>query len=187
MGVTVFDVIFPTFVSLSGCRLAFAYHRRVDPIATARRAVVLFGVGLLYNAVITATFNPLELRLAGALQVYAALVLVVALLHLALHSTRAWAVTSIGLAAMWTAVSWPYNSQCPTGQPTRSCNLSNAIDLRLIPAQHLYRQGALGHDPDGLAAIVDALTTMLVGATAWRNHSWPWATTLCCSLSARTW
>ena len=61
------------------------------------------------------------------------------------------------------------------------------FDLRLIPAQHLYRQGALGHDPEGLAAIVGALITMLVGVTAWRNPLWPWATTLCCSLSARTW
>ena len=166
LGVTVFDLIFPTFVSLSGCGLAFAYARRVDPLVTARRVVVLFGVGLLYNAVVTETFNPLELRLAGPLQVYAALVLVVALLHLVLHSVRAWAVATVGLAVVWTAVSWAYNTRCPTGQPTRSCNLSTALDLRLIPTEHLYRQGALGHDPEGIAAIVGALITMMVGVTA---------------------
>ena len=166
MGVTVFDLIFPTFVSLSGCGLAFAYARRVDPLVTARRVAVLFGVGLLYNAVVTETFNPLELRIAGPLQVYAVLVLVVALLHLVLRGIRPWAVATVALATVWTAVSWAYNSQCPTGQPTRSCNLSAAIDLRLIPAEHLYRQGALGHDPEGLAAIVGALITMMVGVTA---------------------
>ena len=166
MGVTVFDLIFPTFVSLSGCGLAFAYARRVDPLVTAQRVAVLFGVGLLYNAVVTETFNPLELRIAGPLQVYAVLVLVVALLHLVLRGIRPWAVATVALATVWTAVSWAYNSQCPTGQPTRSCNLSAAIDLRLIPAEHLYRQGALGHDPEGLAAIVGALITMMVGVTA---------------------
>jgi predicted acyltransferase len=128
--------------------------------------VVLFGVGLLYNMVVTSTLDPRELRLAGPLQVYAALVLAVALLHLVLRSIRAWAITTVVLAAVWTAISWAYNSQCPTGIPTRSCNLSEAIDLRVIPAQHLYRQGALGHDPEGLAAIVGALITMLVGVTA---------------------
>lgn len=127
---------------------------------------MLFGVGLLYNAVVTETFNPLELRIAGPLQVYAVLVLVVALLHLVLRGIRPWAVATVALATVWTAVSWAYNSQCPTGQPTRSCNLSAAIDLRLIPAEHLYRQGALGHDPEGLAAIVGALITMMVGVTA---------------------
>lgn len=166
LGVTVFDLIFPTFVSLSGCGLAFAYNRRVDPLVTARRVIVLFGAGLLYSAVVTETFNPLELRIAGPLQVYAALVLAVALLHLVLHSTRAWAVATVGLAGVWTAISWAYNTQCPTGQPTRSCNLSAAIDLRLIPAEHLYKQGTLGHDPEGLAAIVGALITMLIGVTA---------------------
>ncbi|MGI8947252.1 MAG: heparan-alpha-glucosaminide N-acetyltransferase domain-containing protein [Ornithinimicrobium sp.] len=168
LGVTVFDLVFPTFVSLSGCGLAFAYARRVDPLVTARRVVVLFGVGLVYNAVVTRTWNPLELRLAGPLQVYAVLVLVVALLHLVVHGVRVWAGVTIGLAAVWTAVSWAYNTQCPTGQPTRSCNLSAAIDLRLIPAEHLYRQGTLGHDPEGLAAIVGALITLLVGVTAGR-------------------
>lgn len=166
LGVTVFDLIFPTFVSLSGCGLAFAYHRRVDARVTARRVVVLFGVGLAYNVVVTSNLDPRELRLAGPLQVYAALVLAVALLHLILHSTRAWAIVTVGLAAVWTAISWAYNAQCPIGIPTRSCNLSAAIDLRVIPTEHLYRQGALGHDPEGLAAIVGALITMLVGVTA---------------------
>lgn len=165
-GVTLFDLVFPTFVSLSGAGLAFAYARRVDPLVTARRVVVLFGVGLVYNAVVTRTLDPPELRLAGPLQVYAVLVLVVALLHLLMHGVWAWAAATIGLAAVWTAVSWTYNTQCPTGQPTRSCNLSAAIDLRLIPAQHLYQQGTLGHDPEGLAAIVGALITLMVGVTA---------------------
>lgn len=168
LGVTVFDLIFPTFVSLSGCGLAFAYHRRVDALVTARRVVVLFGVGLLYNAVVTGIYNPLELRLAGPLQVYAVLVFVVALLHLVLHSARVWAAATIGLAAVWTAVSWAYNAQCPTGAPTRSCNLSAAIDLRIIPTEHLYRQGVLGHDPEGMASVIGALITMMVGVTAGR-------------------
>lgn len=166
LGVTVFDLVFPTFVALSGCGLAFAYARRVDPRVTARRVVVLAGVGLLYNALFAQTWNPLELRLAGPLQVYAVLVLVVALLSLVLRDVRAWAITTVGLAVVWTTLTWAFNQHCPTGQPTRSCNLSAAVDLRLLPAQQLYQQGSLGHDPEGLPAIVGALLTLLVGVTA---------------------
>lgn len=167
-GVTVFDLVFPTFVALSGCGLAFAYANRVDPLVTARRVVVLAGVGLIYNALVTQTWNPLELRLAGPLQVYAVLVLVVAVLSLVLHDVRAWALTTVGLAAVWTAATWAYNQECPMGQPTRSCNLSAAVDLRLFGPEQLYRQGALGHDPEGLPAIAGALITLLVGVTAGR-------------------
>ncbi len=167
-GVTVFDLVFPTFVALSGCGLAFAYANRVNPLVTARRVVVLAGVGLIYNALVTQTWNPLELRLAGPLQVYAVLVLVVALLSLVLHGVRAWALTTVALAAGWTAATWAYNQECPMGQPTRSCNLSAAVDLRLFAPEQLYRQGALGHDPEGLPAIVGALITLLVGVTAGR-------------------
>ena len=166
LGVTAFDLIFPTFVTLSGCGLAFAYARRVDPWTTARRVVVLFGAGLLYNAALTGNLDPTSLRFLGPLQVYAVLVLVVALLHLVVHRLRTWVAVTIGWAAVWTAASWAFYRQCPTGVPTRSCNLSAAVDLRLFPADHLYRQGALGHDPEGLAAMAGALLTMLVGVTA---------------------
>lgn len=166
LGVTFFDVIFPLFVGLSGCGLAFAYSRRVSGWVTARRAVVLITVGLVYTAIVTRATDLSELRLAGPLQVYGVLTVVVALLHLVLRSVRAWTLTTIGVAVVWTTVFWTYHSGCPTGGPTRTCNLSAAVDLRLLPAGNLYLGGDLGHDPEGLIAIVGCLVTMLVGVTA---------------------
>lgn len=166
LGVTVFDLIFPTFVLLSGCGLAFAYSRRVNARVTVRRVVVLFVVGLVYTAIVSGTTNPLELRLFGPLQVYAVLVLAVVLLTSVLRDVRAWALATTALALIWTAVTYAFNNSCPTGIPTRSCNLSAAADLSLFPPAQLYRQGALGHDPEGLPAIVGALITLMVGVTA---------------------
>ncbi len=166
MGVTFLDLIFPTFVALSGCGMAFAYARRVDPVVTLRRMVVLFVVGLLYNAALSGSLEPGELRVTGPLQVYAVLVVVVALMHLVVHSLRGWVLTTVAVVAAWTTVTWAFNQQCPTGLPTRSCNLSAAVDLRFLPLDHLYRQGALGHDPEGIPVIVGALVTMLVGIVA---------------------
>ncbi len=166
LGVTVFDLVFPLFVGLSGCGLAFAYARRVDGWVTLRRAVVLITAGLAYGAIVQRTTDLSELRFAGPLQVYGVLVVVIALLHLVLRRVRAWTLTTVIVAVVWTATFWTYHRQCPTGAPTRSCNLSEAVDLRLIPTGNLYRQGALGHDPEGLVAIVGCLLTMLVGVTA---------------------
>ncbi len=166
LGVTLFDLVFPTFVSLSGCGLAFAYSRRVNARVTVRRVVVLFVVGLIYTAIVSGTTNPLELRLFGPLQVYAVLVLAVVLLTSVLRDVRAWALATTALALIWTAVTYAFNVSCPTGIPTRSCNLSATVDLSLFPPAQLYRQGALGHDPEGLPAIVGALITLMVGVTA---------------------
>ncbi len=166
LGVTVFDIIFPLFVGLSGCGLAFAYSRRVSGWVTTRRAVVLVSVGLIYNLIVGRVTDLSELRLTGPLQVYGVLTVVVALLHLVVRGVRAWALVTVVVAVVWTATFWTYHRQCPTGSPTRSCNLSEAVDLRLMPADQLYRQGALGHDPEGLVAIIGCLLTMLVGVTA---------------------
>lgn len=166
LGVTLFDLIFPTFVTLSGCGMAFAYAKGFNLGVTVRRCAVLLAVGLSYNAVLADTWNLSQLRWFGPLQVYAVLVVVVALLHISVRGVRAWAATTVVVALTWTVITWTFNLQCPTGAPTRSCNLSAAVDLRLFPAEHLYRQGTLGHDPEGLAAIVGALITMLVGVTA---------------------
>ena len=49
-GITPIDVVFPTFVTLSGCGLAFAYGRSVAARPTVRRFIVLLLAGLTYNA-----------------------------------------------------------------------------------------------------------------------------------------
>jgi len=87
LGVTVFDIIFPLFVGLSGCGLAFAYSRRVSGWVTTRRAVVLVSAGLIYNIIVGRVTDLSELRLTGPLQVYGVLTVVVALLHLVVRGS----------------------------------------------------------------------------------------------------
>lgn len=170
-GVTAFDLIFPTFVCLSGCGLAFAYRRPVPARTTARRVIVLFLLGLGYNAALDRTGDLAELRLTGPLQVYAVLTLVIALLHLCLRSTRAWAWFTIGWALVLTAVFVLFDQTCDLGQASRVCNLSAATDLRLLPHAMLYRGGAEGHDPEGMMTVLGALVTLSVGVTAGRIMS----------------
>ena len=72
-GIHPIDIIFPMFVTLSGCGLAFAMHRRVKPGPLARRFAVLMLVGLAYNAVMAWSLDVATWRVTGVLQLYAVL------------------------------------------------------------------------------------------------------------------
>ena len=61
-GVEAVDLIFPLFVTLSGCGLAFAYRNRVGWVATLRRSLVLLLAGLAYNAVTAGSVDFATLR-----------------------------------------------------------------------------------------------------------------------------
>lgn len=165
-GVTAFDLIFPAFVCLSGCGLALAYRRQVPARTTARRVVVLLVLGMAYNAALDRTTDLADLRVTGPLQVYAVLTLVVALLHLRVRTARAWALVTMVWALVLTAVMALYDRGCDVGQSGPSCNLSAATDLRWFPEAMLYRDGTMGHDPEGVITVLGAFVTLSVGITS---------------------
>ncbi|MBO0611042.1 heparan-alpha-glucosaminide N-acetyltransferase domain-containing protein [Myceligenerans salitolerans] len=165
-GVRGMDLIFPVFVTITGMGLGFALHRRVAPGALARRAAVLFAVGLLYNAVTQWMFDPASWRIPGVLQLYAAVVVVLGLLHLLTRSWMGWAAVTLILATAHTVVLAATAVTCPGGLLTPACNPSGAIDQALFGTAHMYRQGLWGHDPEGAVAVLGALVSASAGATA---------------------
>jgi predicted acyltransferase len=167
IGVHPMDWIFPTFVTLSGCGLAFANARRVRPWPAARRVVILLSVGLVYNYVMVsgAPFHVSDLRLPGVLQLYAGVVIVLVLLHTVVKGWRQWALVTVVLALLDTAVEWGWSVHCVGGALTPTCNPSHWIDYAIFGANHLYRNGSVGFDPEGLISIVGAVVTACLGAT----------------------
>lgn len=164
-GVTPYDLIFPLFVTLSGIGLAFAYRRRTDVRATARRVVVLIVVGLVYTAIYSGHTSLETLRLTGVLQLYAALVLVAAVLHRVVGTARGWAAVTVGSAVVGTIVFAWFEARCPTGVLSPTCNPSGVLDGRLFGG-HMYAAGERGHDPEGVVAICGAFVTAAAGTTA---------------------
>lgn len=165
-GITVQDIIFPLFVTLSGCGLAFAYRNRVGWAATLRRSVVLLLCGLAYNAVAAASLDLSELRVTGPLQLYAVLVLVIGVLHQVARTPQAWAAVTAAVAVVQGALFLVWESVCTGGVLSPQCNPSATIDVAAFGAAHVYKAGAAGHDPEGLVAILGALLTACVGTTA---------------------
>ncbi|MBH0130549.1 heparan-alpha-glucosaminide N-acetyltransferase domain-containing protein [Salinibacterium sp. NK8237] len=159
------DLIFPLFVTLAGCGMAFAFHRRVEPWGVVRRALVLLALGLGYNAVVDATTSLSELRFTGVLQLYAVVIMVMAVLHLVTRSWRGWAVLTILLAVAHTALLSLFARSCVATLLTPECNPSGPLDSLLFGASHIYTNGVAGHDPEGIIAIMGALVSTAAGAT----------------------
>ena len=165
IGLTAYDLIFPTFVVLSGCGLAFAYARHVSLTTTLRRTGMLLLAGLAYSAAVAHSSDLSQLRWTGPLQLYAALVLLLAALHVVVRGPAAWAGVTATAAGVHAVFLLRWQSSCG-GVLTPDCNPSRTIDLAWLGAAHSYRQGALGHDPEGLVVLAGALVSACVGVTA---------------------
>lgn len=164
-GVTLFDLVFPVFVTLSGVGLAFAYGRRTDVLVTTRRVVVLCLAGLLYTALLSGHYDPWTLRLTGVLQLYGVLVLVSALLHTVVRTARGWAVVTVVATLASAAFMVWWQSRCSLGVLTPECNPSGVIDGAVFGSR-MYAGGERGHDPEGLVSIFGAFITASAGTTA---------------------
>ncbi len=165
-GVRAIDLIFPLFVTLSGCGLAFAYRNHVGWGATVRRSVVLLVVGLLYLVIANESIALATLKVTGPLQVYAVLVLLIGVLHLVARTWRSWLLITLVVAGAQLAMLLLFQAGCPGDELLASCNPSRTIDFTVFGPQHLYHLGELGHDPEGLPSILGAFVTASAGVTA---------------------
>lgn len=164
-GIRAFDLVFPLFVSLSGVGMAFAYRNRVSHWVSLRRVVVLLVVGLVYGGLTSGNWDPATFRFTGTLQLYAALVALLALGHLVLHGWRAWAGLTLGAGTAMAVFMRAWASGCPGGELTPACNPSGTLDTAVLGV-HMYARGQLGHDPEGMVSILGAFITAAAGVTA---------------------
>ncbi|GAA2249688.1 heparan-alpha-glucosaminide N-acetyltransferase domain-containing protein [Herbiconiux moechotypicola] len=171
-GVHPLDLVFPVFVTLTGCGLAFAMHRRVPAWPMTRRVLVLVLAGLLYNAIAMNSWSLGDWWLTGVLQLYAGVVAVLALLHLVTRRWWGWAIVTVVLGAADATLQGVWATGCAGGVLSPECNPSGAIDPFVFGVAHVYHQGAFGHDPVGLVALLGALVSASAGATAGHLMLW---------------
>lgn len=163
-GVHGLDLVFPVFVTLTGCGLGFAMHRRTNVRSLGRRVLVLVVAGLLYNAIVLDSWDPATWRFTGVLQLYAGVVVVLVLGHLLTRSARGWFLVTAVLAVSWATVLAWFATTCAGGVLTRECNPSGVVDVAVLTAPHVYWQGTAGHDPEGLLATLGACASAAAGA-----------------------
>jgi predicted acyltransferase len=167
-GWTPTDLVFPFLLFAMGAAVPFAMaRRRGEPRVVRRhvlrRAILLFALGLVLNAIETpppihwATF-----RIPGVLQRIALVYLAVTWMTERL-SIRAQVATVISaLAGYWAAMTWIPVPGVGAGVLTPEGNLASFIDRGLL-ARHLLT--AL-YDPEGLLSTVPAVATAMGGVFA---------------------
>lgn len=166
LGLTYYDWIFPLFIVLAGCGMAFPFRSGVGWRRNARRILVLVLAGLAYNYAVAPERGIADLRFTGVLQLYAGLVLVVALLHHWLRRAAHWAIFTAALALAMTGYWWLVGRGCAGGIPQPTCNPTLAIDGRIFGLDHLYRLGERGFETEGVLGLLGALVIASAGATA---------------------
>lgn len=166
------DLFFPLFLLVAGAGLAMQTRRGFPWLRLVKRFVVLVLLGLLVNAWNGDGANLSTLRYPGVLQRIALVGLVGAALVWAVRR-RWWAVLLLAVAPalVWGAALRAASDPCPDSLPSRDgrgCGTFVELDRRVFGDAHLYRGGAAGHDPEGLASTTGALATFLAGFAAAR-------------------
>jgi predicted acyltransferase len=169
-GSTPTDVVFPSFLWIAGLAMTLSFDKRLASGATrarllsqvARRAVILYALGLLLYAI--PAFDLSTLRLLGVLQRIAICSLAGAAIWLTsdLRGRIVWVVALLGgYAALMLLVPVPgYGS----GRLDVDGNLAHYVD-RIVLGNHNY---ASTHtwDPEGIVSTLPAIATVLLGMLA---------------------
>lgn len=177
-GWTFTDLVFPFFLFAVGVSMALSIERRRaagDSGAllrtTARRAAVLFAIGLALN--LFPAFDLATLRIPGVLQRIALCIIIAA--PLAVHGTNR--TVAIGIAALMLAYTLPmlYVPVSGADGVTAAGRLAPGRDFgawvdRLLLAGHLWAQTRTW-DPEGLVSTLPAACSVLLGALAGRVFS----------------
>jgi predicted acyltransferase len=183
-GWTPTDLVFPFLLFAMGAAVPFALARRRDAsrrigVHVVRRAAILFGLGLLLNAIelppplAWATF-----RIPGVLQRIAIVYVAVAWIteRMSLRAQIAFAIAALG--GYWAAMMLVPVPGIGAGVLTPAGNLASYIDRSLFGRHMLNKLG----DPEGLLSTIPAIVTALGGVfvgdwlskTGTRRAAWLW-------------
>lgn len=162
-GITIMDFILPGFITVFGAGMAFAYHKGVNWKKFLKRTFRLLIYGLIFNMIVDWRIDFSTIRLTGVLQLYAILGILTILIT---HFVKSWkwlliiAFTILGIHGFTLLT---FSKSCAGGLPQMDCNPSGIIDVIIFGSEHLYYQGKLGYDPEGVLTIFASLANVLIG------------------------
>jgi predicted acyltransferase len=169
-GWTPTDLIFPFFVFILGVSITLSRRRAAGAGVIARRAVILYGLGLLLA--LYPRFDFASVRLVGVLARLAFCYLAAALYYRTIADLPAWERRHKALmAAGWLLVGyWVLLRFVPApggvaGDLSPSGNLGAWIDRTVLGEAHLWSQSRTW-DPEGLLSTLPAIATALTGVAA---------------------
>jgi predicted acyltransferase len=167
-----YDLIFPLFLFLVGVVLPFSlrkYMTGAHPKSqalqrTARRVVLLFLLGLIYNGLLDFRFD--TLRMTGVLQRIAVCYGIAALIFL-FTKVRTQAVVFLAiLVGYWAALMYvPSPETKVAGDLAKETNVAGYVDRHYLPGK-IYKSYYGYGDNEGLLSTLPAVATALLGVLA---------------------
>jgi len=166
-GFRFYDFIFPLLIFVTGVAIVLSLPRLVEREGKARayvrvfrRAVILYGLGLIFYGGISRHWG--DVRLLGVLQRIALCYLVASLLFLNLQ-VRGLVVTLVTLLALyWALMTFVPVPGIGAGSFAPDANLANWIDAHYLPGW----KWDITRDPEGLLSTLPAIGTCLLGVLA---------------------
>jgi predicted acyltransferase len=187
------DFVFPFFLYALGMAMAYSFAKYIngeDPKYTIqkahtkvlRRSALLFLIGLVMAGIVYGAcswqtkgiFDFANLRIMGVLQRIALADGIATLIVLNFAPKVQWAIAAGLLVGYGILISVIPAGDAPAGTfaqttdilryvDSQKYNLSAYLDRMLIPANHLYAQGKVGYDPEGVYGTWPAVVSVLFG------------------------
>jgi predicted acyltransferase len=166
-GWTPTDLVFPFFLFIVGVAISLAFGSKVEAhsgrrdlyLKIVRRTVIIFGLGLLLNAV--PNFSLSELRIPGVLQRIAVCYFLASIIFLnAKIRTQVVIVIALllGYRLLMALVPAPGFA---AGDLSKEGSIASFVD-RFVFGKHVWAQARI-YDPEGLLSTIPALATTLTG------------------------
>ncbi len=165
-GLTLFDFIFPTFLTLFGASLALAFRKGVPWKKFCLRTARLIIFGLLFNMIVNWNPDLHTLRLTGVLLLYAVLGLAAALITRLVRRWPSLLLLGLAVSVSYLALLLVASAGYPGGLPQPDFNLSGLVDAKIFGLPHMYFMGRRGYDPEGVLNMYSALANVLFGYAA---------------------
>jgi predicted acyltransferase len=163
-GIHFYDLIFPLFVFLMGVAIPFSLTRMTEvsgrPAAVgrvARRAVLLFALGVFYYGGLASPFS--DIRWLGVLQRFGLCYLAAGLLFLYVPRRGLLAICIALLVGYWALMTFVPVPGLGAGHFEEGHNLANWLDRMYLPG----RKYDGDHDPEGYLSTLPAIASTLLG------------------------
>jgi predicted acyltransferase len=156
------DLVFPFFLFVVGSAMYFSLQKvamQLSPtiaLMIARRALVIFVLGLIFNAVLGGWEN---LRILGVLQRIALAYAIAAFIVLSVNRISVYCIGVVLLLGYWLLLV-AVDSQDPFGLTT---NIVVKLDVMLLGTEHLYTGKGVPFDPEGVLSTLPAVVNVLIG------------------------
>lgn len=164
-GCTLTDLVFPFFLFIVGSAMYFSFAKngfKLDrPIVVRifKRAIVIFAIGLMLNALSAYTFAQ-DVRILGVLQRIALAYAAAAFIVLLVRGRILLLTLSVMLLLGYWAVLLMLGGESPYSVEG---NAVRYFDLMILGAKRMYTVDGIPFDPEGLLSTIPSVASVLVG------------------------